>query len=378
MKAILSVNRDSVLPSLIRTVVNDDSAGVFATSSLTNIFGGAESLTIEAAIDSSPKAVSSYSANFTTPINGSPDLSAQISGFQIAQTNSWASHSTANVGAVAQFVSRSAIYPGSSFHVGAEAIQRNVTSVSEDSSEAVRALEGQVSNKTSVRAGFTIDRRNIPSIYSTEGYLVKVDSELAGVIGNSAIPSDVSYLKTEGSASFSKSLDPANDNLVFNVNVGSGLLWTYNNKANERSSSIFDRFFLGGRNGSTVARLYGYQFNGIGPKDGFDSVGGDAYTLGSISFLGKLPRLASSTLSPLRFLLFFSGASLVPVSSESGSFKNTLRDAISSPSTCAGAGLVYVTPYAQMELTYSAPLRFREDDWTRKGLQLGAGLQFNF
>lgn len=284
-------------------------------------------------------------------------------------------------GFTAKVTSSSAQYPGSLFEGGIEAVQRTVTSISDDTSESVRATEGTISNKTSVFSRFTIDRRDNP-VYPTEGYKVECQSELAGVIGGSTVPSDVSYLKATGAASYSKSLDPVNNNLIFNMHAGSGLLWTYNKGEKGSQSSMFDRFYLGGKSSGPESLLYGYQYNGLGPKDSFDSVGGDAFSVGSLSFLGKLPKLSSThPLSPLRFMLFFSGASLVPVSHSeggSGSLKSSLVDIFSKPSTCAGAGLVYKTPQAQLELVYSVPLRSREEDWARKGLQFTAGLEVDF
>lgn len=364
-------------PLGIKTVIQDDIAGVAASGALTNIFGGAEKLSVSVARDSTPRALTSWYVDFSAPIQASPDLQAHVSAFVQKKENSWASHQSALQGVSAKVVSASALYPGSFFEAGIESVQRSVTGVSEDASDSIKSLENSTSQKTALFSRFAIDRRDNP-VYPTSGYFVDIQSEVAGVFGGDLLKSDVSYLKTLGSASYSKSLDPSSNNLVISASVGSGLLWTYNSShagPNTSSSSIHDRFFLGGKSSGLSGLLYGYKFNGLGPKDGFDSVGGDAFTLGNISVVGKLPRLASShPLSPLRFLLFFSGASLVPVTHSGGA--KGLRDSLfSEPSTSAGAGLLYKAGAADLELVYGVPLHSRDEDWSRKGLQVSVGFE---
>lgn len=127
----------------------------------------------------------------------------------------------------------------------------------------------------------------------------------------------------------------------------------------------------------------GFAHNGVGPKDGPDSLGGNAFTFASVSLLSKLPYFNSSA---LRFLLFFSGASLVPIATTTPTsdssvskpdFKATCTSMFSDHSTCAGAGVVYKTPQAWVEVVYGVPLRARESDWKREGLRVSVGLELD-
>lgn len=376
LKATLSGSRTCPTPISIKTIVQDDLAGVSAIGAFTNLFGGAEKLTVSVAQDTSAvsaRALKNWYVDLSAPIQANPDLQAHFAAFGQNKDNFWASHRSALQGVTAKVVNASAQYPGSFFEAGIEAVQRSVTSVGDDASESVKALDQTENNKASIFTRVAVDRRDNP-IYPTTGYTFDLQSELAGVIGGNALKSDVSHLKSVGTASIHKSLDPKNNNLVFSASVGSGLLWTYNNN---RTSSIHDRFFLGGKASGLNAFLYGYKANALGPQDGSDRVGGDAFTLGNISLTGKLPHLASThPLSPLRFLVFFSGASLSSVTSETSSFKEALLGS-TEPSTCAGAGLLYKAYGADLELVYGVPLHSSrpEDNWTKRGVQVSVGLE---
>ncbi|KAF5103251.1 hypothetical protein DV451_001546 [Geotrichum candidum] len=376
IKALLSVNRTNKTPISLRTVIQDDVAGVVANGALTNIFGGAESLTVQAAIDTKPRALSSYTANFATPLNGSPDFQAHLSAFnQTKDVAPYAPYSVQLKGVSAKVISASPRFPGSAVEVGVEGVERTVT--------AADAAEQSPANvKTSVFARFAVDRRN-NKVYPSDGYLIEGQTELAGVVGNTEklVKSDVAFLKTAAAASYAKSLDPGRDRLVFNLHLGTGLLWNYPRGGNV-ASNILDRFYLGGKASGPQALLYGYQYNGLGPKDGQTALGGDAYTLGSVSFLGKLPRLSGS-LSPLRFLVFFSGGSLIPAVTDAASggapsLVDTLKQLrATAASTSAGAGLVYRSQQAQLELVYAVPLNSKPEDFVRRGLQFNVGLELD-
>ncbi|KAF5098552.1 hypothetical protein D0Z00_001995 [Geotrichum galactomycetum] len=373
IKALLSVTRTNKTPISLRTVIQDDVAGVVANGAVTNLFGGAESLTVQAAIDTKPRALSSYTANFATPLNGSPDFQGHISAFhQTKEVAPYAPYAVQLKGVSAKVISASPRFPGSAVEVGVEGVERTVA--------AADAAEQSPANvKTSVFARFAVDRRN-NKVYPSDGYLIEGQTELAGVVGNTEklIKSDVAFLKTAAAASYAKSLDPGHDRLVFNLHLGTGLLWNYPRGGNV-ASNIIDRFYLGGKASGPQAMLYGYQYNGLGPKDGQTALGGDAYTLGSVSFLGKLPRLSGS-LSPLRFLVFFSGGSLIPAVTDGAapSLVDTLKQLrATAASTSAGAGLVYRSQQAQLELVYAVPLNSKPEDFVRRGLQFNVGLELD-
>lgn len=397
LKATVALHQKSRCPVSLSTLVQDDRAGLAARGALINVFGGAEFISGAITLDSKSRGLNSLDLTFVSPVTGSPDLRAHISAHKSTHFNAWASHNSALSGVTAKLVSKSAREPGTFAEFGVMQYRRSVTSVLQTASPTFRALEASNSNqKTSVFTRFVVDRRDAGP-YPTSGYLVGVSTELAGVIGNNSssnglLSSDVSFLKTTTAASVSSALNPAQpDDLVLNFDFQSGLLWPYTQPRTTHTanrSSVFDRFHLGGSNylGSGCSMFMpGFACNGVGPKDGLDSLGGDAYTFGSVSLLSKLPYFGSSA---LRFLLFFSGASLVPVSIQrpnpsdpsappTPDFKATCTSMVSDPSTCAGVGLVYRTPQAGVEMVYGVPLRARESDWQSKGLRVSVGLELD-
>lgn len=358
LKATLHLNRAKKqvfnLQSLTR---NGEQGGFVAQGNFENLFGGAETLTIIGGADFPPNSLQSAGLRSQVPVLNSHKFGLGINTDWRSMDLPWASHSQDLSNASVKFLISNILgsrFGGGDASFGVEVSSRNVHSLKSAASDSVRVDSGQ-SLKTSLTADWGIDTTN-DIYYPTKGVKLSANAEYA-TQPTTNIPSNVSFFKAITQGSISKTLDPIKDRLVVEVTGGSGLLWAKN-------SSIVDRFYLGG----PKSGIYGYQNNGLGPKDLDDAIGGDGYIKGSLNVYGKLPRVQNS---PLRFMLFFNGATLSPVDINS---EKPLKPILESPSTGAGVGLCYRTEAAQLELTYSVPLSTREHDITRKGLQFGVGI----
>lgn len=394
LKATLYLKLANPHPLKIKTLVRDNGPAAFSTSfALKNLFGGAENLALAYTKESLPSSGSSCASELSVPLSiNSPDTRLILSAFKVNKANAFPTlaYAASSLGGSFKLVTQSPIYPSSFAEFGVSAIKREIHG---------KAPSGtpESSFKTSVFSRFVIDHRTYSPDspgYINGGHLLDWQTEVAGVAGSEKYAGDVSFLKTQAHAQYSKSLDPGHDNVVFNLAAGSGLLWAYNNK-HAHSSSIYDRFFLGGPNGGFASStatppgvlLHAYKPSALGPKEGGEPLGSDAFAAGTASVTAKLPRLnskwATEYLSPLRFVAFFSQANLIPIphSSEGESLNSqSFADVFKNPTTSGGLGLVYKTPAAQLELVYAAPFVVNDaaKDVVRKGWQVGVGFDLDF
>jgi outer membrane protein insertion porin family len=351
LKTTLHLNRIQKQAVKIETLTrNGEQAGITAQATLDNVFGGAESVTVFGGYDWPPNQVAGL--RLKAPIVNSPKFGWSLTTDWRSMDLPWASHSQDLSTASLRLLIANILKGDAS--VGLQASLRDVHNLKSAASDSVRVDSGQ-SLKTSLVADWSIDTSN-HAFYPTSGVKLAANAEYA--LPNPSLQSNVSFVRALAKGSVAKTLDPIKDRLVFEVTGGAGLLWSKN-------SSILDRFYLGG----PKSGLYGYQNNGLGPKDLDDAIGGDGYIKGSLNIYGKLPRLSVD--SPLRFMLFFNGATLTPIDVTS---QQPLKPMFENPSTGAGVGLCYRTEAAQLELTYSVPLSTKPHDITRKGLQFCVGI----
>lgn len=410
LKATMYLKLAHPHPVKIKTLVRGDGpAAITASGALKNIFGGAENLAIAVTKESKPSSALSYAADLAVPVSiKSPDTRVHLSAFNLdnAVASPLFTYATKACGGSLKLVTQSPIYPSSFAEFGLSAIQRALAPVGESAlPEDITKHAAKDSLKTSFFTRFVIDHRTFSPTspeYINGGHLLDWQTEVAGVVGAEKYAGDVSFLKTQVNAQYAKSLDPVNDSIILNVAGGSGLLWTYNRLS--PVSSLYDRFFLGGPQGGMSASsavpqgvlLHAYHPSGLGPKTaGGEPTGGDSYAAGTVSVTCKIPRLTSAWakeyLSPLRFVAYFSQVNVVPIShSETAEKKEddklfpvspkSFYDTFQNPSTSCGAGLVYKTPVAQLELLYSSPLVVSKasEGVCKPGWQVGVGFDFDF
>ena len=341
-----------------------------------NIFGGAETLNLNAAFGTRTR--SAYQASFETPILSDPDFRWEIGGLASSTQKAWSSHEEVLKGGWTKL--RWAVPGGGRHELGYNGAWRQITGLASTASPTVRGDAGD-SVKSSIMHTWTKDRRDNPLLPSS-GYFNKTTLELAGwgplkgdvafgkaeVEAQGAVPVPIPRIKGESGVSFTTGLRAG---LLYPLPLGFG--------SDAKHSRINDRFQLGG-----PTDVRGFRLSGLGPRDGSDSVGGDVYAAGSANLLLPLPRVGIDR--PFRFQAFVNGGRLLAMKKPgkgSGTDSEKVRQTVSStiaelgnglPSMAAGFGLVYAHPVARFELNFSLPLVLRKGEDGRKGLQFGIGI----
>ncbi|KAB5542849.1 sorting assembly machinery 50 kDa subunit [Coniochaeta sp. 2T2.1] len=388
----ISVREKSRLIFKAGTDVGNAEGSAYTNALWRNIFGGAETLSVNASAGTRTR--SAYSAVFSTPVNSNPDVRLSLEGLASSTQKPWASHEEVLKGATARLAwlarPRDAAYGGSvdTHTVAYSHAWRQLTGLADSASPTVRADAGD-SLKSSITHTFTRDRRDNPMLPQS-GYLLKTTSELAGW---GLLKGDVAFAKSEVEASAATPVSlPGFGSSPSGISVGAGfragLLYPlplgYSLTGRSQPSRINDRFQLGG-----PTDVRGFTQGGLGPRHGVDAVGGDVYAAGGVNMLLPLPRAGPT--SPLRLQLFANGGRLVALQNTASGKKDgavesrTVVNGVSSaigelgnglPSIAAGVGLVYAHPVARFELNFSLPLVSRRGEEGRKGLQVGVGINF--
>lgn len=356
-----------------------------------NIFGGAETLTLNAKAGTRTR--SAYSANLSAPVFSDPGKRISFEGFASAAEKPWASHEEVSKGGSLRFSwlndqrdSHSVEYSGA---------WRQITGLSPRASPTVRHDAGDTI-KSALKYSFYRERRDNPQLPQA-GYMVRSGWEVAGI---GPLGGDVAFSKSEIEASGAVPLPLPGASERSGASIGAGfrlgclypLPLGFDLGGRALPSRLNDRFQLGG-----PTDVRGFKLGGLGPHDQSDSVGGDLFAAGSVNMLLPLPYKGPD--SGLRFQVFANGGRLVALRDRSsssskskkesgsggpmsaGAVGNGMLSAIGSllggaPSTAAGVGLVYAHPVARFELNLSLPLVLRRGEVGTKGLQVGVGINF--
>ncbi|KAL8921470.1 MAG: hypothetical protein Q9172_004009 [Xanthocarpia lactea] len=372
----ISVREKSRLTFKTGTEAGNTEGSAFTNLTLRNIFGGAESLDLNASLGTRTR--SAYQASFEAPILANPDFRGEAGGLASSTQKVWASHEEILKGGWAKlrWLGR-----GGKYELGYTGLWRQVTGMAEKASPTVRGDAGD-SVKSSITCSLTNDQRDYP-LLPHSGYFTKSTLELAGW---GPLQGDVAFAKTEFEAQGAVPIPipglEGNSGVAFTTGFRTGLMYPlpvgFGSKP--EASRINDRFQLGG-----PTDVRGFRLGGLGPRDGNDAVGGDLYAAGSANLLVPLPRVGPE--KPFRIQAFINGGRLLALK-RAGSEKDDLdassvRQSVSStiaalgnglPSMAAGVGLVYGHPAARFELNFSLPLVIRRGEDARKGLQFGLGI----
>ncbi|CAK7262490.1 hypothetical protein SEPCBS57363_000079 [Sporothrix epigloea] len=380
-----------------------------------NVFGGAESLSLNASAGTRTR--SAYSAVLAAPLEGNPDVRISAEGLASSTQKPWASHEEVLKSGTVRlgwYVPET----GDMHSVAYGAAWRQLTGLGAGASPTVRRDAGD-SLKSSLSHTFTRDRRD-NALLPQSGYLIRTVSELAGwgplggdvafakaeaevsgaiplVFPSSKLSSASSPPSPSASSNSTLPIPPAVDSgITLGAGFRAGLLYPlpfgYNLFGGKAAPSrINDRFLLGG-----PTDVRGFTQGGLGPHDGNDAVGGDVFAAGGVNLL--MPITKAGRDSPLRLQLFANSGRLVALrsnkpkaqgngaptamtGSSSGQIANSVSAALQElatglPSTAVGVGLVYAHPVARFELNFSLPLVMRRGELSRKGLQVGVGINF--
>lgn len=132
--------------------------------------------------------------------------------------------------------------------------------------------------------------------------------------------------------------------------------------------NICDKFQNGGGND-----VRSFHNMGLGPKDIYDSIGGDAFVSYGVSIFTRLPfrKIAHSN---FRLHWFFNGGKLI--NHNNSSLQDIVKNLSTQHSTSIGLGLVLKHPVARFELNFTLPVTCHAGDCIRKGFQYGIGISF--
>jgi outer membrane protein insertion porin family len=360
------------------TDLGNTEGSAYGNLTLRNIFGGAESLNLNASAGTRTR--SSYTGTFETPILSNPDFRLSVNAFASSTDKIWASHEEVLKGGSAKV--RWAAESGAQHEVAYTGMWRQITGLAANASPTVRNDAGD-SVKSSISHTWLTDKRNHPFL-PNQGYLMKTVSEIAGW---GPLQGDVGFWKSEveTSASMAVPIPGINGDSGVSLTGGfrAGMLYPLPTGlgSEAKPSRINDRFQLGG-----PTDVRGFKIGGLGPRDGADSVGGDIYAAGAVNLLFPFPRVGKDM--PLRLQLFANGGRLLAlkdggakggldITSTSKSVYETVGELANGlPSLAAGFGVVYAHPVARFELNFSLPLVLRKGEESRKGLQFGVGISF--
>ncbi|KAL8831201.1 MAG: hypothetical protein Q9170_005402 [Blastenia crenularia] len=356
----LSVKEKARVAFKVGTEAGNAEGSAFANVNLRNIFGGAESLNLNAAQGTRTR--TAYQGTFEAPILANPDFRGEVGALASSTQKIWASHEEVLKGG---WTKLRWLGRGGKHELGYTGVWRQVTGLAEKASPTVRGDAGD-SVKSSITYSMTNDQRDYP-LLPQKGYFTKTTLEMAGwgplqgdvafgkaeVEGQGAVPIPIPGIKGNAGVSFTSSLRAG---LMYPLPLG------FDSKP--QASRINDRFQLGG-----PTDVRGFRLGGLGPRDGIDSVGGDVFVAGSANLLMPLPRVGPE--KPFRFQAFINGGRLLALKKsenqkmDAGSVRQSVSSTIAElgnglPSMAAGVGLVYGHPIARFELNFSLPLVIRK------------------
>ncbi|KAJ7201668.1 surface antigen-domain-containing protein [Mycena pura] len=325
---------------------NEGSASIVAR--LRNVFGGAE--TFEANLSLGTTTKKAFDASFTAPLTSSLNTYGELHLFGLERDHSsFASCSEGVRGAKA--LVRSGRLSSGMHELAYEAVLRHIGNLKPDASLSIREAAGQ-SVKSSFSHLYTLDSRN-DRLMPTEGVYLKAAHEIAGLGGEAA------FLKSETHGQVSRPIFPG---VSVSLAARSGLLWGL------RGPTLFpDRFQLGG-----PASVRSFRPNAMGPRDGSDSLGGEMYWSAGLSVITHIPQKPQW---PVKTHAWVNAGRLDDID-KSRSLGDNVRAALMQPSVSVGVGLVYNFDPARIELNFGLPLVASRSDGTRRGLQVGLGLEF--
>ncbi|KAF9191322.1 hypothetical protein BGZ51_007500 [Haplosporangium sp. Z 767] len=331
------------------TEAGNAEASMYGSMTVKNVFGGAETLSTSMAFGT--RTSSAFQFSLATPLLADPDKNLSFNLFSQARNNTqWSSYEEELKGGSLKY---STLSPFGYHEFAYEGHWREICRPSEKASLSIREQCGH-SLKSALTHMWVRDMRDEPLMPST-GHFVRVIQEYAGLGGN------VEHLRQEIEAQVARSNDKG---YILSATVKSGYLHSLNGKP----SKISDRFFLGG-----PMSIRGFKTNGLGPREGDDSLGGDAYVSAGISLLTPFPGLTKR--ESFKGHVFANAGSLVSV--KPGQSAKTTIDALAkAPSVSVGVGMVYRHPQVRIELNFALPLVATKTDALSRGWQLGLGISF--
>ncbi|KAI0264616.1 surface antigen-domain-containing protein [Gloeopeniophorella convolvens] len=336
------------------TEVGNSEGTASATGRIRNVFGGAE--TFEANIAFGTKTRRSFHAALSAPLTSDLATRGELSVFALDRDNTAYMSATEALRGARAVLRRGAPTTRTGQHeLGYEAVLRHIGALAPTASLSVRAAAGP-STKSALFHAWTRDTRD-HAILGTRGARTALRHELAGLGGGAA------FYKAEAELHVARRLAPG---LLLSLGARAGALHALSADP-ARAPTLSDRFQLGG---PTSVRMF--RANSLGPRDSGDALGGELFWAAGASVLAHVPRKPHW---PLKLHAFVNAGQLA-ARRPGEPLRAAVQGALAQPSVSAGVGLVYVFDPVRVELSVGVPLAARASDGTRKGVQVGMGLEF--
>ncbi|QEU63021.1 hypothetical protein KDRO_F09620 [Kluyveromyces lactis] len=221
-------------------------------------------------------------------------------------------------------------------------------------SDSIKQFQGTFT-KSSFISELKSDSRKFYNRFPVSGKRVQLFHEYIlsqGFTNSKPLPHESNFDKV--SVSYETHRPFFNTKLVTSLHLDAGAIFPWNNKS-KPLVHLLDSFYLGG-----PKSLKGFERNCVGDRGGLYF-----YKLG-ISSSFKLPNTPID--SPLRLQSFINF----------GDVLNNWRDANldRKPALSTGISLIYSASFANLDLSYSLPLRVRDYDIAKPGLTFGLDLSF--
>ncbi|KAJ7138464.1 surface antigen-domain-containing protein [Mycena crocata] len=325
---------------------NEGSASIVAR--LRNVFGGAE--TFEANLSLGTTTRKAFNATFAAPLTSNLHTYGEMHLFGLERDHSSFASCTEGLRGAKALV-RSGYLASGMHEFAYEAALRHIGGLKPDASLSIREAAG-TTVKSSVSHTYVLDSRN-DRLRPTQGFYLKTAHEIAGLGG------DASFLKSETHAQVSRPVFPG---VSVSLAARSGLLWGL------KGPTMFpDKFQLGG-----PASIRSFRPNAMGPRDGSDSLGGELYWSTGLSVISHIPTKEEW---PVKTHAWVNAGRLDDLD-KSRSLASNIGDTLSKPSVSVGIGLIYNFDPARIELNFGVPLLASKSDGSRRGFQVGLGLEF--
>ncbi|KAG5725897.1 SAM50-like protein SpAC17C9.06 [Termitomyces sp. T112] len=330
------------------TELGNNEGNAAATGRIRNVFGGAE--VFEANVSFGTKTRRSFRAAFTAPLTSSLGTYGEVTAFGLERDNSSFASCTEGLRGVKATI-RNGILPCGVNEIAYEAVLRHIGSLTPSASIGIREAAGQTL-KSALSHSFIIDSRN-DRLMPTKGHYIKVFNEFAGLGG------DASFYKSELEGQISR---PVIDGISLALAARTGILYGIN-----KPTLFSDRFQLGG-----PLSVRAFRANSMGPKDGSDSLGGDLHWSVGASIISNLPVKPHW---PLKTHVWLNAGRLDAID-QSRPLLDSFRSTFTNPSVSVGVGMIYRFEPVRVEVNFGVPLITSKSDGSRRGLQVGMGLEF--
>ncbi|AET38831.1 SAM complex subunit SAM50 Ecym_3342 [Eremothecium cymbalariae DBVPG len=312
-----------------------------------NILGGGEKITLDAT--KGTKTHSSYLLNYTTPVNPwwMGDLTAFKNAVQLGKAELYTRGFKTSL--------RSMFLDKRSWNheFNIESVLRTTSNRNPQASDSLLLQCGD-DFKNSISHAISRDSRD-NAIFPSRGQYIKLFNELS--LGT--------YWKSILEFTDAKSwLDK--DFITMSTTIKGGYIANLN--SDNKFIHMKDKFHSGGSND-----VRGFQQMGLGPRDIYDSIGGDTFVAYGISVFSRLPVNKWSN-SGFRLHWFLNGGRLI--NHNNSDLSGVLDQLCMEHSIATGIGILFKHPVARFELNFTLPLAAHSSDSVRKGFQYGIGLSF--